>query len=191
MSTGTTIVLIIVLLAVALVAGWFVWNWLRSRKLRDRFGPEYDRRVREKGDRKAAERELTELRRRHDRLQLRPLPDDARARYGEQWALVQEQFVDRPGEALAEAESLVHGVMRERGYPMDGFDQQAADMSVEHAGAVDHYRDGHDIRVRSELVEVSTEDLRKALVHYRETFAAIAGFRSDVDLGRRHDDAAR
>jgi len=182
MSTGATVALIIVILVVVLAAAWFVWLRMRSGRLRQRFGPEYDRRVEEADNRRAAERELTEREKRHARLELRPLSDTDRGRYAEQWVLVQERFVDRPGEAVSEAETLVHTVMRDRGYPTDGFDQQAADLSVEHGDAVDHYRHGHDLQ--HARAEVSTEELRKALVHYRKVFGSLTGI--DVD-GERVD----
>jgi hypothetical protein len=189
MSTGATIVLVLVLLAVVLAVGWFVGERLRSRRLRDRFGPEYDRRIKEADNRRAAERELAELRKRHAELDLRALPHDARGRYTEQWAQVQERFVDSPGESVAEAESLVQAVMRERGYPVGDFDRQAEDLSVQHAAAVDHYRAGHEVLTRHQQSEVSTEELRKALVGYREIFGALVG--SGVDSERRYHDATR
>lgn len=179
MSTTATIVLIIVLVAVVATVGWFVAQRMRSRKLRERFGPEYDRHVERADSRRAAERELAEREKRHARLRLTPLSDDARGRYVEQWTLVQEQFVDQPGEAVVQADVLVHSVMRERGYPDEGFDQHAEDLSVEHADTVDDYRNGLAIRSRHEQGQVSTEDLRKALVHYRAVFSALVG--SDVD----------
>jgi hypothetical protein len=185
MSTGATVALIIVILVVVLAAAWFVWLRMRSNRLRQRFGPEYDRRIEEADDRRAAERELTEREKRHARFELRPLSDDDRGRFAEQWVLVQERFVDRPGEAVSEAETLVHTVMRERGYPTDGFDQQAADLSVEHAGAVPHYRDGHDIKTRHGQAEVSTEELRKALVHYRKVFGELTGIDVDGERAER------
>lgn len=189
MSTGATIVLVVVLLAVVLAVGWFVGERMRSRKLRNRFGAEYERRVSKADNRRAAERELTELRKRHDEFDLRALPEDARVRYTQQWAEVQERFVDRPGESVAEAESLVQAVMRERGYPVGDFERQAEDLSVAHAAAVDHYREGHGILKRHEESEATTEELRKALVGYREMFDALLG--SGVDSERRYHDATR
>jgi hypothetical protein len=191
MSTGATILLIIVVLAVLLAVGWFVANWMRSRRLRDRFGPEYERRLEATGNRRAAERELTELRKRHDSLDLKPMPEQSRERYTEQWVLVQERFVDQPAEAVAGAEQLVRSAMRERGYPTDGFDQEAADLSVEHGSAVNDYRMGHDISHRNEHGEVSTEELRQALVHYRRILVSVVGNESDVDTRRGFDDATR
>jgi hypothetical protein len=175
MSTAATVVLVVVVLAVLFAAGWFLGGFARSRRLRNRFGPEYERSVGTAENRRAAERELTEREKRYAQLKLRPLSAGQRAGYLEQWARVQERFVDEPGDTVVEADELVHSVMRDRGYPTDGFDQQATDLSVEHAAVVDHYRAGHGIRTRHESGESSTEDLRQALVHYRTIFRALVG----------------
>jgi hypothetical protein len=175
MSTAAIVVLVVVLLAVLFAAGWFLGGFARSRRLRNRFGPEYERSVGTAENRRAAERELTEREKRYAQLKLRPLSDSQRATYLEQWARVQERFVDDPGDAVVEADGLVHAVMRDRGYPTDGFDQQAADLSVEHASVVDNYRAGHQIRTRHDSGEAATEDLRQAIVHYRTIFRELVG----------------
>jgi hypothetical protein len=175
MSTAATVILVIVLLAVLFAAGWFLGGLARSRRLRNRFGPEYDRSVGSAENRRLAERELTAREKRYASLKLRPLSATARTRYLEQWAEVQERFVDAPGDSVLDADELVHSVMRDRGYPTDGFEQQAADLSVEHGKVVGHYRDGHHIRIRHERAEATTEDLRQALVHYRTIFRDLVG----------------
>jgi hypothetical protein len=180
MSTAAIVVLVVVLLAVLFAAGWFLGGQARSRRLRNRFGPEYDRHLENAENRRVAERELAEREKRHAQLSLRPLSDTARARYTEQWTRVQEQFVDDPVQAVAGAEDLVHGVMRDRGYPMEGFEQQAADLSVEHADVVDGYRTAHEIRGR----QANTEELRTALVHYRTMFHELVGHSDDVPAQR-------
>jgi hypothetical protein len=175
MSTAGTVILIVVLLVVLFAAGWFLGELMRSRRLRNRFGPEYDRSVGAAESRRAAERELTAREKRYAQLKLRPLSDSARAGYTEQWARVQERFVDDPGDTVLEADELVHAVMRDRGYPTDGFEQQAADLSVEHGAVINHYRDGYHIRTRHDRAEATTEDLRQALVHYRKIFQSLVG----------------
>lgn len=182
MSTAAIVILVVVLVAVLFAAGWFLGGQARSRRLRNRFGPEYDRHLENADNRRAAERELTDREKRHASLSLRPLSDTARVHYTEQWAQVQERFVDSPRDSVAAADDLVHTVMRERGYPMDGFEQQAADLSVEHAGIVDGYRSAHEIRGRH--TEADTEELRTALVHYRAMFRDLAGHRTDVPAQR-------
>jgi hypothetical protein len=173
MSSGAVVALVIVVVLVLAAGAWFVAQQSRRRRLQQRFGPEYDRRIEESGDRRVAERELTDREKRHAGYDLRPLSDIDRTRYTQEWTVVQEQFVDRPGEAVATAEQLVVTVMRARGYPTDNFEQQAADLSVEHAQVLDNYRSGHAIRARHEQAGVSTEELRQALTHYREMFEAL------------------
>ncbi len=65
--------------------------------------------------------------------------------------------------------------MEARGYPTTGFEQQAADLSVDHAELVQNYRLAHAIALREEDGEASTEDLRQAMVHYRSLFAELLG----------------
>jgi hypothetical protein len=172
MSTAAIVILVVVLLAVLFAAGWFLVGMARSRRLRNRFGPEYDRSLEQAENRRAAERELAAREKRYARLELRPLSVAARARYTEQWARLQEQFVDEPGDAVREADELVLAVMRDRGYPTDDFDQRAADLSVEHGSVVADYREAHQTRERA---EAGTEDLRKAFVRYRAVFRALVG----------------
>ncbi len=182
MSTAAIVILVVVLVAVLFAAGWFLGGQARSRRLRNRFGPEYDRHLENAENRRAAERELAEREKRHAKLSLRPLSDTARVHYTEQWTRVQEHFVDAPAEAVAGAEDLVHTVMRDRGYPMDGFEQQAADLSVEHAEVVDGYRSAHEILGR--YGQATTEELRTALVHYRTMFRELIGHSDNVPAQR-------
>jgi hypothetical protein len=172
MSTAAIVILVVVLLAVLFAAGWFFGGFARSRRLRHRFGPEYDRSVSSAENRRAAERELTAREKRYAQLNLKSLSVAARARYTEQWARIQEQFVDDPASSVGSADELVHAVMRDRGYPTDDFEQQAADLSVEHSEVVGHYRDAHQVRGRD---DAGTEDLRNALMHYRTIFRALVG----------------
>lgn len=172
MSTVAIVVLVVLLLVVLFAAGWYFGGMARSRRLRNRFGPEYDRSLESAESRAAAERELTARRKRHAQLDLRPLPVAARARYVEAWTRLQEGFVDDPAGTVADADELVHAAMRDRGYPTDGVDQQAADLSVEHGDVVGHYRDAHRVLGRA---DADTEQLRTALVGYRTMFRALIG----------------
>lgn len=162
------IIVILVLVVLAVVAS-------RRRTLRQKFGPEYDRVVAEQESRSAAERELRERERRHAELELRPLSEQARATYAREWAAVQARFVDSPEDAVRAGDELVARLVGEIGYPTDNFDEQAATLSVEHAQTLGHYRDAHEIFLRTERGEASTEQLRQALVHYRALFAELLG----------------
>ncbi|MBV8154726.1 MAG: hypothetical protein JO029_03800 [Candidatus Eremiobacteraeota bacterium] len=164
----------IVLIAIVLAIVWAV-RAARSRELEKRFGPEYDRMLRERGDKAAAERELAARQDRVKRFHIEELPAGARARYTEEWRTVQSRFVDEPQSAVVEADHLVVAVMRDRGYPVENFEQRAADISPDHPHVVADYRVAHDIALRSERGEVQTEDLRQAMQHYRTLFNDLLG----------------
>ena len=173
MSTGAIIAIIVVILIVAaLLVGLSAVR--RRRRLQDRFGPEYDRAVSEHG-RRDAEAELAERERRVRHLDIKPLSPTARAQYASEWTAVQEQFVDAPQAAVTGAQTLVTAVMKDRGYPTEAFDQTVADLSVEHAATLDHYRAAHDISQRAGSGTASTEELRQAMIHYRALFTELLG----------------
>lgn len=171
MSTGVIIGVIVAVVVVAALVVWLTLARLRRRQqLRERFGPEYDKAVDDGQNRRSAERELGEREKRHEQFDITPLSPTARDRYAQQWALIQAQFVDRPSVAVAEADRLVMVVMGERGYPTEDYQQQLTDLSVEHASTLEHYRSAHDIKSRHDQSQVSTEELRTAMVHYRSLF---------------------
>lgn len=187
MSTGATIVIIVVAVVVLALVAWFALQQVRRRKLRERFGPEYDRAVREADDRRAVERDLLEREKRHAQLDIRPLDEAARERYAQTWARIQADFVDDPGGAVAEADRQVTVVMAERGYPTEGYEQQVEDLSVQHASTLEHYRVAHEVMDRHTDGQASTEDLREAMVHYRALFEDLLDSTVDTqaDAGRR------
>jgi hypothetical protein len=131
--------------------------------------------VADTGNRTEAEKELHERTKRHARLELKPLSAESRTRYAAAWEEVQIRFVDNPGEAVSTADELVTRLIAERGYPTGDYDERLADLSVEHAATLEHYRDAHDISRRSREGDAETEDLRQALVHYRALFADLLG----------------
>jgi hypothetical protein len=147
----------------------------RHRGLQREFGPEYDRAIEDADSRRRAEAELRDRVKRHDDFDLRPLERDERNRYLREWEGVQARFVDEPAGAIREADDLIQQVMRERGYPVDDFEQRAADLSVEHADVVENYRSAHAISGRSATGEATTEELRRAVVQYRVLFEDLVG----------------
>ena len=163
-------VLVIVVVVLLVVVGLLLLRQRRSAQLREGFGPEYDRALDEHGDQRAAEAELRERRDRRRSYDIKPLDESARQRYIERWKATQAKFVDQPASALTDADELVAEVMRERGYPVEDFDQQAADVSVDHPHVVESYRKAHAIHSER---DASTEDLRQAMVHYRALFAEL------------------
>jgi hypothetical protein len=174
MSSGTlAVVIIVVIVVIALIVA--VARAARRRRLQQQFGPEYDRAVTEQDSKLRAEAELTGRQRRVRRLDIQPLSEAARNRYLAQWQSVQEQFVDSPQTAVTEAYALVTTVMRERGYPITDDEQVMADLSVEHASTVGHFRSAQEITRNAAGGNAPTEDLRQALIHYRALFADLLG----------------
>ena len=169
MPTWAIIVIVVAIAAVA-VGAWLAMETRRTRRLRTHFGPEYERAVREHGDRRRAERELAHREERVHRLNIRSLAPQERERFAEAWRADQARFVDDPKAAVIQAEGLVTEVMRARGYPMADFDQRAEDISVDHPRVVQNYRAAREIVHRHERGDASTEDLRKAMVYYRALF---------------------
>lgn len=173
MNTWVWIVIGVVVAIVVLGVLFSALRTRRSRSLQDQFGREYDRTVDKAGGRREAERELAERQKRHDELELKPLPPEARERYLQQWQQTQSRFVDDPTGAVSEADDLVNRVMRDRGYPVDDFEQRAADISVEHPELVERYRTANGIARASEQGKASTEDLRHSVRHYRALFVEL------------------
>jgi hypothetical protein len=163
-------ILILVAVLVVVAAIWAVMRRQRTAGLRETFGPEYDRTVDETESRRRAESELAARRERREELDIRALTPAARSRYEDRWRHVQMAFVDDPSGALGDADEVVILVMRERGYPMDDFDQRASDLSVDHPEVVQNYRAAHGIALANGQGQATTEDLRQAMVHYRSLF---------------------
>jgi len=165
------IILIAIVFIGLIVGGWFAIKAKRTKELRSRFGPEYNRAVRSQGDASAAEKVLHQREQRVSKLKIAPLDAEQRSRFADKWEREQAHFVDQPREAVEAADRLVAEVMRARGYPVSDFEQRVADVSVDHPVVVENYRIAHDIAVRDSREPVSTEELRNAMLHYRALFA--------------------
>ncbi|MGH9319346.1 MAG: hypothetical protein ACRD21_17785 [Vicinamibacteria bacterium] len=177
------IVIIGILIAVFAFAAWLFWRQQRREALISKYGPEYERLVREKGDAKKAERELEEREARVRDFRLRALDPGERDRYWSECQRVQALFVDHPQDAVEEAHRLLMVVMRERGYPDATLEQRGRDLSVHYPDLVSSYREAAAISDASRASgNTSTEDLRQATIHYRSLFAALL---DEGDKGRR------
>ena len=169
----------VVLLIVAIVMA--TRSKKRTKQLQSQFGPEYDRTVESADNRRKAESDLAARQERRQQLDIRPLSSAARERYFTQWQSVQAQFVDNPSGAVGSADTLIQSVMADRGYPVDDFDNRAADVSVDHPDVVENYREGHRLADRSANGNGSTEELRQAMRHYRALFDELVEPESDAD----------
>jgi hypothetical protein len=170
MAAWVWIVFLVGVVAALAVMLWLAFARRRTQRLQQRFGPEYNRAVNTAESRRQAEAELQAREERRDRLDIRPLSQSARVRYLHTWRVTQAQFVDDPRNAVASADSLIQSVMAERGYPVEDFEQRAADISVDHPKVVENYREGHRLARASADGDDSTEDLRQAMKHYRALF---------------------
>ena len=168
--TQSTMIVIVVAVVVLAALGWLVWQRQRSEALRSQYGPEYDRALNQMGDKRRAEAELVKRRERVEQLDIRPLSAAQRDDYAGRWRSVQTKFVDDPKGAVTDADALIESVMKARGYPIDTFDQRAADLSVHHPRVVENYRAARDIALRHRRGQATTEDLRQAMVYYRVLF---------------------
>ena len=175
MSTWLWVVLVV---AVVLFAVLILATAIRSRRterLKEDFGPEYERAVNRAGDRQAAESELRDRRARHDELELRPLAPLARKGFMDAWQGTQAEFVDDPVVAISDADRLIQSVMRDRGYPVEDFDSRAALVSVGHPRVVERYRRAHTIAIANAAGDTDTEELRIAMQDYRALFEELVG----------------
>ncbi len=173
MPVWAWVLIAIGIVAVVALIAWQVAAQRRTRRLRSRFGPEYERTLNEAESRRDAESELAAREQRRDRFELRPLSTEEQARYTEQWQAVQAQFVDDPAGAVTRADGLIQSVLADRGYPLEDFDQRAADISVDHPSVVENYREGHRRFERTAAGQGSTEDLRQAMRSYRLLFTEL------------------
>jgi len=176
LSTTELVLIIGLIIGLTEILGGGITAWLflrkhRSERLRTQFGgSEYDRAVKEDGNRRHAEAGLKERTARVESLNIRPLAPGDRARFVESWRRVEARFVDGPGGAVTEADQLLGDVMSTRGYPVSDFEQRAADISVDHPLVLENYRTAHEIAFRQTKGQANTEDLRQAMIHYRTLF---------------------
>jgi hypothetical protein len=169
LSTPVLIVAVLIILAIA-AAVLFYLQKQRTKRLRSKFGPEYNRAVRAEGDERQAQRELLDREKRVERLHIKPLSAQDRDRFAKAWQEEQARFVDKPREAVKRADQLVGEVMRVRGYPLDDFEQRVADISVDHPVVAENYRIAHRIAIQDRQEAVGTEQLRQTMIHYRALF---------------------
>jgi hypothetical protein len=186
MDNNTMVIVVAAVLAIVLVlAAWMYMSRRRRERLRERFGPEYERTLRETGDEARAEKVLEDRAKKVASFRIRILDRDEATRYREAWRRVQARFVDQPGEAVIDADRLIADVMHSRGYPATDAATRPDLLSVEHAATVEHYRAAHDIVQRGERGAADTEDLRQAMVHYQALFADLVGAEADEPPVRR------
>ena len=167
MSTLNVVITVVVVLVIGTILALVFARRNRTAQLRDQLGPEYDHTVQAMGSDRKAQAALEERRKHVETLSILPLSESDREHYLAEWKAVQSKFVDEPGQAIGDADRLIMQVMQKRAYPVSDFEQRAADISVIYPGLVSNYRAARAIAVKNEGHQADTEELRKAMIHYR------------------------
>ena len=163
----TNIPLIVLVITALIVVGLLgvAFGRQRTKRLQEKFGLEYERTIHELGNQRRAEHELKARLDHVKALEIHPLSLEEIDRYSSRWQATQLEFVDDPLTAMQKADQLIAEVMQAKGYPVEDFEQQAADISVDYPDLVMDYRGLHLIAVKGDEENVSTEKMRQAMVH--------------------------
>jgi len=174
MNTTTAIVVIAAIAAIAIIVVFAYSQRNETRKLRGTFGPEYDRVLgQEHANKRRTEAVLRKRMRRIQNLDIRKPRPEASNRFAAEWRSVQELFVEDPRGAILLADALVGEAISACGFPAGNFEQRAADISVGRPHLAEDYRMARDVAEHNSHGEASTEDLRKAMQHYRDLLEGI------------------
>jgi hypothetical protein len=171
-TTNTTVIILAVVVAFIIggMLGMLMNRRQRTKRLQEKFGPEYERTVSEIGDARQAENDL-EARLDHVRtLDIRPLSADEIHHFRNEWQMTQAEFVDEPLAAMQKSDRLIREVMKAKGYPVEDFEQRVADISVDYPELVADYRGLHLIALKGANEAVNTEEMRQAMIHGRALF---------------------
>ena len=175
MPTPLIIAIVAIVVIVVLAAAYMQAQRNERERLRERFGAEYDRTVAERGDRSAAEKELSSREKRVRSFSIRPASPDEWVKFSRSWTVIQAEFVDDPAKSVQEADQLVGSLLETTGYPPADFEQRVADISVDHPAIADTYRQAHQLTVTEQDGDCRTEELREAMVSYHKTFDDLLG----------------
>jgi len=175
--SNPTLIIVLVAVALATVVAIVIFEQKRRTKarLRGRFGAEYDRAVLAHGSERKAETILADREKRVRSLKLRELSAVHRERFIADWNTTQARFIDHPKGALAEADELVTSLLQAHGYPVSDFEASAEDISVDYPRMIESYRSAHTVAVLSAQDKASTEELRNAMLQYRNLFDELVG----------------
>jgi hypothetical protein len=169
------IALLVGLVVVAVAVAWYIYDQRRSTRLKEHFGPEYNRAVLTTSNRRQAEAELARREAMAKELRERPLHTSDRDRFLSEWKICQAQFVDDPSGAVERADQLLVDIMRTRGYAIDNPYERMMDIAAAYPHHAAKYRQAGEILARHRRAEASTEDLRTAFLHYRTLFDDLLG----------------
>jgi hypothetical protein len=182
LSNPTMIIIVaVILLIVGGLLGMAIMRAQRTKRLKDRFGPEYEHAMERAGDKRKAEDELEARLARVENLNIRSLNAEEVNRFALEWQSIQAEFVDKPAVSVQKASKLIREVMSARGYPVEDFDQRTADISVDYPDLVTNYRELHSIASKGEREKINTEEMRQAMVYGRELFESLVQSEQKVE----------
>ncbi len=172
MDLNTLIVILttVIVLVVGGVLAYVFYFRQRTKRLKEDFGPEYNRAVEEVGNRKQAEDVLASRQERIESFRIRKLEPEEREQFLKKWKTIRADFVNDPGVEVEEADRVITEIMLARGYPMTQFDQRVENLSVNHPEVVSLYRQAHSVAVKNRQSNVNTEELRQAMLKYQALF---------------------
>ena len=172
MNTTTLIWIVLAVVVVLIATGSFITvnRRQRTRKLQAKFGPEYQHIMNEQGDQQRAEHELAARLKHVEALDIRPLLAEEVESFTSDWRATQVEFVDDPLAAMQKADHLISQVLQAKGYPVEDFEQGAADVSVSYPDLVMDYRELHLIASMDGDEIFGTEEMRKAMIRGRALF---------------------
>jgi len=189
-TTNTTVIILAVVVAFIIggMLGMLMNRRQRTKRLQEKFGPEYERTVSEIGDARQAENDL-EARLDHVRtLDIRPLSADEIHHFRNEWQMTQAEFVDEPLAAMQKSDRLIREVMKAKGYPVEDFEQRVADISVDYPELVADYRGLHLIALKGANEAVNTEEMRQAMIHGRALFENLVNKEAHMeDVHEQHE----
>src|SRR5215210_5651197 len=181
-NTTQLILVAVIFLILGGVIAMALMRVQRTKRLKERFGPEYERTMNEIGDKRQAESDLDARLAHVNTLNIRPLTAEEGNRFALEWQATQTEFVDEPLASLQKADRLIREVMKAKGYPVEEFEQRAADISVDYPDLVTDYRGLHLIAVKEDDDQVSTEEMRQAMVHGRALFENLVRKENDEEV---------
>lgn len=176
---NTTLLVTLLVAAAVLVVALVIFLAVRRRRrrrlemAREEYGPEYQRLAEERGSEERAEKELRERRKKVEE-EVRPLPDESRERYDEEWRTrVEQPFVNDPASSLDEADRIIERVLVERKFPANSREEAGEGVGVLHPQVADQFREAQKIHRESTSREGSGADLeqmRRAIQGYRSVY---------------------
>jgi CHAT domain-containing protein len=170
LNTLIAILTTVIILVVGGVLAFVFYYRQRTRRLKEDFGPEYNRALEEVGNRKQAEDVLENRQERIESFRIRKLEPEEREQFLKKWTTIRADFVNDPGVEVEEADRVITEIMLARGYPMTQFDQRVENLSVNHPEVVSLYRQAHSVTVKNRQSNVNTEELRQAMLKYQMLF---------------------